>query len=78
MSLYDSLMESVIYEDSTEEYKKRLEILKEFHYTKDELQDPEILKKILEDTKKDQETYNKVLPKNIWFINGLFNNCNKN
>ena len=24
MSLYDNLMESVIYEDSTEEYKKRI------------------------------------------------------
>ena len=60
MSLYDSLMESVIYEDSVEEYKERIEILKEFHYSKEELQDPDILKKILQKTKQDNEKYKTV------------------
>lgn len=63
MSLYDNLMESVIYEDSVEEYKERIEILKEFHYSKEELQDPETVEKIYKEFEEQSKH-----PKNIYNI----------
>ena len=61
MDYIDSLLELAIEEDSIEEYKYRVELLQEFHYSKQELQDPEILKKILEKTKSDTPDYQEKL-----------------